>query len=88
MYIGTDPVSGEDKYVGMTGRNPEVRWAEHYTSGTERSILKYKPLASGLTKIEARIMEQTLMIQYGIGTLYNKINSIAPRFWKQYNIKP
>lgn len=88
VYIGTDPGSGEVKYVGMTGRNTEARWAEHYASGTERSSLFFSTYASGLTKLEARILEQTLINQYGIGNLYNIINSIAPRYWEQYHIKP
>ena len=88
VYIGIDPSSGDVKYVGMTGRNPESRWAEHYTSGTVRSSLTFNTYASGLTKIEARILEQTLINQYGLENLYNRINSIAPNCWEQYHIKP
>ena len=35
----------------------------------------------------ARIWEQNLINQYGLENLYNKINSISPSYWNQYNIK-
>ena len=41
-----------------------------------------------MSKMEARIFEQTTINQYGIQNLYNKINSIAPQYWNKYNIKP
>ena len=31
---------------------------------------------------------KNLINQYGLNNLYNKINSIAPRYWPQYNIQP
>jgi hypothetical protein len=43
---------------------------------------------SGLSKIDARIMEQTFINQYGLGNMLNKINSIAPSKWGLYGIKP
>lgn len=57
------------------------RWANIY-------IYKY-----GLTKIQAIILEQQYINKYGIrsvymgGQLYNRINSIAPKYWNQYNIQ-
>ena len=90
VYVGRDPVTGEVKYVGMTGRDPEIRWNEHLHSGTERVSLRYELYESGMTKINARIMEQTLINRYGMskygGQLYNKINSIGPKYWNQYRI--
>jgi hypothetical protein len=48
--------------------------------------------AEGLTRTQARIWEQTLINQYGLGKnggmLYNQINSIAPKYWWQYGITP
>lgn len=66
-----------------------VRFAEHLNSGTPRALLDYRVIegATGLTKIQARIMEQTLINQYGIENLYNIRNSIAPKYWWQYGIK-
>ena len=88
MYVGVDPNTGEVKYVGMTGREPALRWSEHYTSETERASLIFSTYKSGLTKLEARILEQTLINKHGINNLYNKINSIAPNYWEKYHIKP
>ena len=70
---------------------PNIRFDEHKYSGTERSDLKYKPVASGLSKTEARIMEQNLINRYGMlkngGKLYNQRNSIAPKHWYKHGIK-
>jgi len=41
--------------------------------------------------MQARIMEQNLINKYGMikngGSLYNKINSISPKYWDKYGIK-
>ena len=42
--------------------------------------LQYKVMQYGLTKQEARVMEQLLINKYGLENLYNKINSIALNF--------
>ncbi len=90
VYQGTD-ADGNIKYVGITERDPQVRFDEHRGSGTEKAGLDYKPIESGLTKTEARVMEQNLINQYGMqkngGSLYNQRNSIAPKFWGKYGIK-
>jgi|GEM_PF-6591291 GIY-YIG catalytic domain. len=65
VYRGTD-ADGNTKYVGITERDPQVRFDEHHSSGTERAGLKYEPIESGLTKTQARIMEQNLINQYGM----------------------
>lgn len=88
VYQGIDPNTNEVKYVGITKRSPEVRWAEHYSSGTERANLRFNVVSSGLTRMDARIQEQTLINQYGLENLYNKINSISPYYWEHYGIKP
>lgn len=79
------------KYVGITERTPLVRFAEHLRSiGTGKELLRYRvvPGATNLTRLEARIMEQTLINKYKIGNLLNVRNSIAPKYWFQYGIKP
>jgi hypothetical protein len=91
VYQWVDPVTGEVKYVGITRRDPQVRWNEHLNSGTERAKLEYQLVsknATGLSKTNAHIWEQNLINQYGLNNLYNKINSIEPRYWPQYNIQP
>ena len=56
-----------------------------------RSFLTYKPITTrNLSRIQARIIEQRLINYYGIGnnggTLFNKINSISPRYWDKWGI--
>ncbi|WP_181302054.1 hypothetical protein [Rhodanobacter sp. PCA2] len=45
-----------------------------------------------MTKQQARVMEQTLINQYGLekngGQLLNKINSISPKYWEKNGITP
>jgi hypothetical protein len=93
VYEGLD-ASGKVKYVGITGRDAAVRFSEHLNSvGTGKELLRYRVIdgATGLSKSGARVWEQTLMNQYGLGKnggmLLNKINSIAPTNWWLYGIK-
>ncbi len=92
VYQGLDK-EGNTKYVGITKRDPEIRFSEHLNSGTNRADLDYSIIkgTGNLNKTDARIWEQNLINKYGLqkdgGTLYNKINSISPKYWKQYNIK-
>ena len=84
VYMGFD--DGIVKYVGMTKRDPLIRFAEHRRSGTLRSGLSFDVFESGLTYREARRLEQVYINKYGLENLYNKINSIAPNKWAQYQI--
>ena len=92
VYQGLDK-EGNTRYVGITKREPEIRFSEHLGSGTDRANLEYYVIddATKLNKMDARIQEQNLINKYGLskdgGVLYNKINSIGPKYWKQYNIK-
>lgn len=92
VYEGLD-AAGNVKYIGITGRDVAVRFGEHLNSGTARSLLDYRVIdgATGLSKTQARIWEQTLINQYGLGKnggqLLNKVNSIAPKNWWQFGIK-
>jgi hypothetical protein len=78
------------KYVGITKRAPAIRWAEHAASDGPKSSLFYRTVEGGvgLTRTQARVMEQTLINQHGLDNLYNQINSIAPKNWWQYGITP
>lgn len=89
VYKGIDEATGKVKYVGITSREPHVRFEEHLRSKTPRSSLLYETVtgAYGLSKTNARIWEQNLINQYGLENLYNKINSISPSYWNLYNIK-
>ena len=70
-----------------------MRFKEHQNSKTERAELEFYSIENlkGLTKEQAHIQEQLLINQYGLGKdggmLLNKINSISPNKWNQYNIK-
>ena len=94
VYQGIDKATNTVKYIGITERAPAIRFAEHLNSGTARSALQYDVVtgAQGLTRTQARIWEQTLINQYGLGKnggqLFNQINSIAPKYWWQYGITP
>jgi len=74
---------GKTTYVGITKRTLAVRGAEH---GKE-----LEQVAGGLTKKEARGVEQALIEHHGLGkdggTLINRINSISatrnPSFYQE-----
>jgi RHS repeat-associated protein len=87
VYQGLD-AAGKVRYVGITERAAATRFAEHAASiGTGKENLIYRVVngAEGLSRMDARIWEQTLINQYGLGKngglLLNKINSIAPKYW-------
>ncbi|MDC8098670.1 hypothetical protein [Chryseobacterium rhizosphaerae] len=58
-------------------------------AGGERASLLFETQVTGLTKAEARVIEQNFINQYGLqrngGALLNKINSIAPNNWKNFS---
>ncbi len=90
VYQGFDKTTNAVKYVGITGRDVAVRFREHVASGTAKSTLRYEVIkgATGLTRTQARVWEQTLINQHGLNNLYNIRNSIAPKYWWQYGITP
>lgn len=92
VYQGVD-AEGTVRYVGITGNEPQNRFNQHLNSkGTGKESLIYNPVkeGTGLSKTQARVMEQNLINQYGLqkngGLLLNKINSIAPQYWWLYRI--
>jgi hypothetical protein len=92
VYQGIDN-SGTVKYVGITKRDVYIRFMEHYNSGTAKSFLDFRAVdgATGLTRMQARVMEQFLINNYGLqsngGLLLNQINSIAPKYWWQFGLE-
>ena len=89
VYYGTDE-SGSVRYVGITRRQPELRFKEHYHSMTPRSKLYYHTNISDLSYFQAHIIEQNLINAFQLGKnggqLFNIINSISPRYWNKYGI--
>jgi RHS repeat-associated protein len=86
VYQGIDKVTGAVKYIGITGRSMAEREAEHLAAtGTGREVLEYRVVEQGLSKQAARVAEQKLINEYGLGKnggqLLNKINSIAEKHW-------
>lgn len=91
VYYGFDRNDGTIRYVGMTGRNPQIRFEEHWASNTNRAYLDYTVVQSGLTKMEARIWEQQqinmMRLQKDMtGQLFNMRNEIARKYWNQHGI--
>ena len=92
VYIGRDN-NYNAKYVGITQRRPQERFSEHLRSKSNRSTLFYEPIQNtgNLSRRQALIIEQRLVnllkMEKDGGTLFNKINPIAPRYWDKYGIK-
>ena len=72
-------------YVGIT-KNYSARKRQHTSPGKRFPTNKYTmmPIATGLTKEEARAMEQTIITAYTLDTLVNMINSISPKKWSTF----
>jgi len=94
VYVGYDD-EGIPRYVGRTGRDPGVRWSEHKSALDGKSNLDFRIHSDNLNLDQSRVIEQNLMNQYGIpkyksgGTLiYNQRNSIAPKYWPIFGVKP
>ena len=70
-------------YVGMT-RSYESRKSQHERTRFPISHYKMIPVATGLTREEARALEQTLITAYTLDALQNMINSISPKKWDNF----
>ena len=69
-------------YVGITKRY-SARYSYHTRSGGEYPRSKYTmlPIATELSKEQARDMEQLIITAYTLDSLKNSINSIAKKNW-------
>ena len=81
--------TGVVEYIGITRRSPSIRFGEHLSSASTKSLLRYEvvPGAVNLSRTEARIWEQSLINEHGLDNLLNMRNSIAPKYWLQHGIK-
>ena len=68
-------------YVGMTS-NYTARKKAHTGKRFPKSMFTMMPVATGLNRNKARALEQILITAYGLDTLINMINSIAPKKWE------
>ena len=73
------------EYVGIT-KNYNARYSAHRRGKKFNHFDTYImiPIATGLTKPQARALEQTLITAYGFDTLKNLINSISPKKWATF----
>lgn len=92
VYYGSDE-NHIIRYVGITGREPQIRFSEHLRAwGTGREYLKYHVFSdlTGLTSTKARIFEERFINFYGMqkegGRLLNQRHSIAPQNWGKFSI--
>lgn len=81
VYVGYEKKSDIVRYVGITKREPEIRFQEHLRSKTPRANLDYRTITKvhSLTRMEARIYEQNMINKYGLKNLYNMRNEIDPK---------
>lgn len=76
--------AGKVRYVGITKRNPRIRFRENLSAkGTGRDLLRYRVVknSTGLTRQQARTTEHKLINQYGLGNLLNQRSSIREAMW-------
>ncbi|WP_337967772.1 hypothetical protein [uncultured Flavobacterium sp.] len=90
VYQGVNRITGKVEYFEITQRDPFIRFGEHFNSGGSKALLEYRVIDGyeNLSRINARIIEQSLINQSGKENLLNIRNSIAPKYWEQYGIKP
>ena len=76
VYVMRDKISKKVKYVGRTNC-PERRQREHDRDLRKSNLLPLEVKFSGLTKSEARVMEQVLISAYSLDYLSNARREIA-----------
>jgi RHS repeat-associated protein len=74
VYQLVDKTTNEIVYVGRT-KNPIAREAAHRRNYSNTDFV---PIKTGLTKYEARGLEQIAMLHYNTKAYLNKINGISP----------
>ena len=77
VYIMRDKNSLKVSYVGRTN-DPVRRQKEHERDVSKRNLLSLEVVATGLTKNEARVLEQAIISAYTVNMLQNKRREIAP----------
>lgn len=71
-------------YVGRTN-NFFSRRSAHFNSGRfPKSKYNMLPVATGMSYKQARAMEQSLILAYGLKALKNSINSISEKKWGKF----
>ena len=86
VYVIVDRSYQQVWYVGIT-RNFSKRQATHQSGKSAKyPSAEYEmiPVATGMTRNEARALEQALITAYTLEALNNMINSIAPSKWENF----
>ena len=76
VYVMRDKTTGDVQYVGRTN-NPIRRQSEHAKDPKKANLQLLEVKFSGLTKFEARAMEQALISAYSLENLINARREIA-----------
>ena len=76
VYVMRDKTTGDVQYVGRTN-NPIRRQSEHAKDPKKANLQPLEVKFSGLTKFEARAMEQALISAYLLDNLVNARREIA-----------
>ena len=82
VYVITRKGTSDVVYVGITKRYSS-RKSAHKKRFPSNKFTMF-PLKTGLSRAEARAMEQTLISAYTLDTLKNMINSISPKKWSNF----
>ena len=76
VYVMRDKTTNEVQYVGRTN-NPGRRQSEHAKDPKKANLQPMEVKFTGLTKVEARAMEQVLISAYSLDNLCNARREIA-----------
>ena len=82
VYVIVDKNSNKVVYVGMT-KNFYARMRAHNARFPDAKYTKLA-VATGLSRTQARVLEQTLITAFSLEALFNIINSISPSKWKYF----
>ena len=83
VYVITPKGDDSVVYVGITSRNPQQRWYEHKARFSHEKHDFYV-VATGLSRKDARALEQILISAYTLDALDNAINSVSYKNWGQF----
>ena len=86
VYVIMKRTNSKIVYVGMTGNFSKRRYQHQLKPNAKYPVNTFNMiiLATGLTKNQARIMEQTLLTSFSLVNLNNLINSIARGKWNSF----
>lgn len=76
VYVMRNKITNEVQYIGRTN-NPTRRQKEHERDPSKDNLGPLEVKFSGLTKFEARVMEQMLISAYSMENLLNARREIA-----------